>query len=45
MQLSDVDLLDPDVFRTGQHHEMFRLLRAEDPCTGATSPTGRGSGA
>ena len=31
MELSDVDLLDPDVFRTGRHHEMFRVLRAEDP--------------
>jgi cholest-4-en-3-one 26-monooxygenase len=31
MQLSDVDLLDPDTFRLGRHHEMFRVIRAEDP--------------
>jgi cholest-4-en-3-one 26-monooxygenase len=31
VQFSDVDLLDPDVFRTGRHHEMFKVLRAEDP--------------
>jgi len=28
---SDADLLDPDVFRTGRHHELFKALRAEDP--------------
>ena len=42
MQLSDVDLLDPDVFRTGQHHEMFRLLRAEDPVHWSEEPGGSG---
>jgi cholest-4-en-3-one 26-monooxygenase len=31
VKLDEVDLLDPDVFRTGRHHEMFRVLRAEDP--------------
>ena len=31
MQFNDVDLLDPDVFRTGRHHEIFSVLRAEDP--------------
>jgi len=42
VQLSDVDLLDPDVFRTGQHHEMFRLLRAEDPVHWSEEPGGSG---
>ncbi|MGZ4785154.1 MAG: cytochrome P450 [Acidimicrobiales bacterium] len=42
MELSDVDLLDPDVFRTGQHHEMFRLLRAEDPVHWSDEPGGSG---
>ena len=42
MQLSDVDLLDPDVFRTGQHHEMFRVLRAEDPVHWSDEPDGPG---
>ena len=31
MQLSEVDLLDPDNFRLGRHHEMFEVIRAEDP--------------
>jgi cholest-4-en-3-one 26-monooxygenase len=31
VQLSDVNLLDPDVFREGRHHEMFQVLRREDP--------------
>ncbi len=42
MELSDVDLLDPDVFRTGRHHEMFRLLRAEDPVHWTDEPDGSG---
>jgi len=42
VQLSDVDLLDPDVFRTGQHHEMFRVLRAEDPVHWSDEPDGPG---
>jgi cholest-4-en-3-one 26-monooxygenase len=29
--VDDIDLLDPDLFVTGQHHEAFRRLRAEDP--------------
>jgi cytochrome P450 len=31
MQLSDVDLLNPDNFVAGPPHEMFRLLRREAP--------------
>jgi cholest-4-en-3-one 26-monooxygenase len=31
MDLSDVDLLDPNVFMEGRHHEMFKVLRREDP--------------
>jgi len=31
MDLSDVNLLDPDVFKEGRHHEMFEVLRREDP--------------
>jgi cholest-4-en-3-one 26-monooxygenase len=42
VQLSDVDLLDPDGFRTGQHHEMFRVLRAEDPVHWSDEPNGPG---
>jgi cholest-4-en-3-one 26-monooxygenase len=42
VELSDVDLLDPDVFRTGRHHEMFRLLRAEDPVHWTDEPDGSG---
>jgi cholest-4-en-3-one 26-monooxygenase len=42
VQLSDVDLLDPDVFRTGRHHEMFKVLRAEDPVHWCDEPDGSG---
>jgi cholest-4-en-3-one 26-monooxygenase len=31
VQLSDVNLNDPDVFREERHHEMFKVIRAEDP--------------
>ncbi len=31
MQLSDVNLTDPDIFQRGTPHEMFRLLRREAP--------------
>jgi cholest-4-en-3-one 26-monooxygenase len=31
MQLSDVNLCDPDIFQRGTPHEMFRLLRREAP--------------
>ena len=42
MELLDVDLLDPDTFRLGRHHEMFRALRAEDPVHWTTEPGGGG---
>ena len=42
MELSDVDLCNPDSFRTGQHHEMFRVLRAEDPVHWTEEPDGSG---
>ena len=42
MQLSDVDLNNPDSFRTGRHHEMFRVLRAEDPIHWTEEPDGPG---
>jgi len=31
MQLSDVNLTDPDLFQRGVPHQMFKLLRAEAP--------------
>ena len=31
MKLSDIDLLDPDRFMRMEHHEMFEVLRTEDP--------------
>jgi cholest-4-en-3-one 26-monooxygenase len=31
MGLADIDLLDPDRFQRGEHHEMFRVLRNTDP--------------
>jgi len=40
VKLDEVDLLDPDVFRTGRHHEMFRVLRAEDPIHWTEEPAG-----
>jgi len=42
MQLSDVDLNNPDSFRTGRHHEMFQVLRAEDPIHWTEEPDGSG---
>jgi cholest-4-en-3-one 26-monooxygenase len=42
MQLSDVDLLDPDTFRLGRHHEMFQVIRAEDPVFWTEEPRGGG---
>ena len=27
----DIDLLDPDRFQRGEHHEMFKILRDTDP--------------
>src|ERR1043166_673452 len=31
MQLSDIDLTDPDIFERGTPHDMFKLLRREAP--------------
>jgi cholest-4-en-3-one 26-monooxygenase len=42
MQLDDVDLLDPDVFKEGRHHEMFEVLRREDPVHFHPEPRGPG---
>jgi cholest-4-en-3-one 26-monooxygenase len=42
VRLEDVDLLDPDVFREGRHHEMFALLRREDPVHWHPEPDGPG---
>ncbi len=42
MRLDEIDLLDPDVFRTGRHHEMFTVLRAEDPIHWCEEPGGGG---
>jgi cholest-4-en-3-one 26-monooxygenase len=42
VELQDVDLLDPDVFREGRHHEAFRLLRREDPVHWHDEPDGPG---
>ncbi|NUU24780.1 MAG: cytochrome P450 [Streptomycetaceae bacterium] len=37
-----IDLLDLDRFRDGEHHEMFRRLRAEAPVAWHEHPTGAG---
>jgi cholest-4-en-3-one 26-monooxygenase len=42
VKLDDVNLLDPDVFREGRHHEMFRVLRQEDPVHWHEEPEGPG---
>jgi len=42
VELSEVDLIDPDSFRTGRHHEMFEVLRAEDPIHWTDEPDGGG---
>ena len=42
MQLSEVDLLDPDTYRLGRHHEMFQVVRAEDPVHWTEEPHGGG---
>jgi cholest-4-en-3-one 26-monooxygenase len=42
MNVAGVDLLDPDRFQRGEHHEMFRRLRAEAPVAWHDSRTGRG---
>lgn len=42
MELNDIDLLDPDLFRTGGHHEAFQVLRREDPVHWQDEPDGPG---
>jgi cholest-4-en-3-one 26-monooxygenase len=42
VELKDIDLLDPDVFREGRHHEMFEVLRREDPVYFHPEPHGPG---
>src|SRR5437660_926116 len=37
-----IDLLDLDRFQRGEHHEMFRRLRAEAPISWHDNPEGRG---
>lgn len=40
MELADVNLLDPDVFKEGRHHEMFATIRREDPVFLHPDPVG-----
>lgn len=42
MQLSDINLTDPDIFQRGVPHEMFRLLRREAPVFWHDEPDGPG---
>ena len=42
VKIEDIDLLDPDRFVAGEHHEMFRVLRAEDPVHWTEEPDGPG---
>ena len=42
MKLEDVDLCDLDRFARAEHHEMFTLLRAEDPVHWTPEPDGPG---
>ncbi len=42
MALPGIDLLDMDRFVRGEHHEMFRRLRAEDPVYWHDEPKGPG---
>jgi cholest-4-en-3-one 26-monooxygenase len=42
MQLSDVDLTDPDIFQRGTPHDMFKLLRREAPVYWHPEKTGVG---
>jgi cholest-4-en-3-one 26-monooxygenase len=42
MKLDDVDLLDLDRFQRQEHHEMFTVLRAEDPVHWTDEPDGPG---
>lgn len=40
--LSDIDLLDPDLFQSGEHHAAFTKLRAEGPIHWHEHPDGKG---
>ncbi len=42
MQLSDINLTDPDIFQRSVPHEMFRLLRREAPVYWHEEPDGPG---
>lgn len=42
MDLNDIDLLDLDRFVTGEHHQMFELLRREQPVHWTDEPDGTG---
>lgn len=42
MRLEDVDLMDLDAFVRGDHHEMFKVLRAEAPVSFHPEPDGPG---
>jgi cholest-4-en-3-one 26-monooxygenase len=42
MKLEDVDLCDLDRFARAEHHEMFTVLRAEDPVHWTPEPDGPG---
>jgi cholest-4-en-3-one 26-monooxygenase len=42
MELSDVDLLDLDRFVTGEHHQMFEVLRQQAPVHWSDEPDGTG---
>ena len=42
MQLTDIDLLDPDRFVAQEHHEMFEVLRREAPVFWHEEPGGPG---
>ena len=42
MDFADIDLLDPDRFQQQLHHEMFEVLRRDDPLHWTDEPDGSG---
>ena len=42
MELKDVDIVDTDNCLSGAHHEMFKLLREQDPVHWTEEPDGPG---
>ncbi|HNI34682.1 MAG TPA: cytochrome P450 [Microthrixaceae bacterium] len=42
MDIADIDLLDPDRFQQQLHHEMFEVLRQQDPLHWTEEPDGPG---